>query len=88
MALLLKSLLMVASYLPLTGFSSSYESGELSGVRLPEYYAQSNGGAEVVGETAKCLLVNNIQHNGGLDSDKFAWALLQYRNTPLPGLEV
>ena len=39
-------------------------------------------------KTAKRLLMDNIQHNGGLDSDKFARALLQYRNTPLPDLEV
>ena len=52
------------------------------------YYTQSNGRAEVTVKTAKRLLMDNIQYNGGLDSDKFAQALLRYRNTPLPGLEV
>ena len=50
------------------------------------YYAQSNGRAEVAVKTAKRLLMGNMQASGGLDSDRFARALLQYRNTPLPGL--
>jgi hypothetical protein len=52
------------------------------------YYPQSNGRAEAAVKTAKRLLMDNMQSNGGLDNDRFARALLQYRNTPLPGLEV
>ena len=52
------------------------------------YYAQSNGRAEAAVKTAKRLLMDNMQGNGGLDNDRFARALLQYRNTPLPGLNV
>ena len=50
------------------------------------YYAQSNGRAEVAVKTAKRLLLDNMTPTGGLDTDRFARALLQYRNTPLPGI--
>ena len=50
------------------------------------YYAQSNGRAEVAVKTAKRLLLDNMTPTGGLDTDRFARALLQYRNTPLPGM--
>ena len=51
------------------------------------YYAQSNGRAEAAVKTAKRLLMDNIGINGSLDSDKFARAILQYRNTPLPDIQ-
>ena len=46
------------------------------------YYPQSNGRAENAVKTAKRLLYDHIS-NGSLDSDSFARALLQHRNTPL-----
>ena len=51
------------------------------------YYAQSNGRAELAVKTCKRLLRDNISAKGDLDNDKVARALLQYRNTPLPGLQ-
>lgn len=52
------------------------------------YYAQSNGRAEVAVKTAKRLLLENIARDGSLDTDRFARALLQYRNTPLAGVNL
>jgi len=50
------------------------------------HYAQSNGRAEAAVKTAKRLLADNISRSGQLDNDKFARAILQHRNTPLPGI--
>ena len=47
-------------------------------------YPQSNGRAEVAVKTAKRILRENITSTGSLDTDKVARAILQYRNTPLP----
>lgn len=47
------------------------------------YYAQSNGRAELGVKTSKRLIRGNLAADGSLDCDKFARAILQYRNTPL-----
>ena len=49
-------------------------------------YPQSNGRAEVAVKTAKRIIHNNHSPDGGLNTDKAARAILQYRNTPLPDI--
>ena len=49
-------------------------------------YAQSNGRAELGVKSAKRMIRGNALPNGSLDNDKFARAILQYRNTPLAGI--
>ena len=51
------------------------------------YYPQSNGRAELAVKTAKRLLRDNTSGSGELDTNGVTRALLQYRNTPLRGLE-
>ena len=51
------------------------------------YYPQSNGRAELAVKTAKRILTGNCV-NGDVDNDRVARALLQYRNTPLQGIEL
>ena len=48
------------------------------------YFPQSNGRAEVAVRSTKRLLEDNVETDGGLDSDRFVRALLQLRNTPAP----
>ena len=48
------------------------------------YNSESNGRAEVGVKAMKRLLVDNVNADGSLDSDKFVAAILQYRNTPDP----
>ena len=49
-------------------------------------YAQSNGRAELGVKSAKRIIRGNALPNGSLDNDKFARAIMQYRNTPLAGI--
>ena len=51
-------------------------------------YPQSNGRAEVGVKTAKRILLDNLNKDGSLDNDKVVAALLQYKNTPLPDIEL
>ena len=51
-------------------------------------YPQSNGRAELGVKTAKRIIHNNVASDGSLNTDKVARALLQYRNTPLPDLNL
>ena len=46
-------------------------------------YPQSNGRAEVAVKTGKRLIRENTSPGGGIDTNCFARAILQYRNTPL-----
>ena len=39
-------------------------------------------------KAAKCIIHNNRSSDGGLDTDTAARAILQYRNTPLPDIEL
>ena len=56
-------------------------------VRLSSaHYHQSNGRAEVGVKSMKGLLRGNTGRKGAIDTDKVAQALLQYRNTPLRGI--
>ena len=48
------------------------------------HYPQSNGRAELAVKTAKRILMGNTGPSGNLDNDKFARAIMEYRNTPLP----
>ena len=50
------------------------------------HYHQSNGRAEVGVKSMKRLLRGNTGRKGAIDTDKVAQALLQYRNTPLRGI--
>ena len=49
-------------------------------------YPQSNGRAEVAVKSAKRMIRDNLSPDGGLNNNKVAQALLQYRNTPLPDI--
>ena len=51
-------------------------------------YAQSNGRAELAVKAAKRIVLGNTTANGSLDNDRAARAILQYRNTPVPGLGI
>ena len=51
-------------------------------------YPQSNGRAELGVKTAKRILYDNISSRGTIDNDKVAQAIMQYRNTPLPDLQL
>ena len=56
-------------------------------VRLSSaHYHQSNGRAEVGVKSMKRLLRGSTGRKGAIDTDKVAQALLQYRNTPLRGI--
>jgi len=46
-------------------------------------YPQSNGRAEVAVKTAKRIIRETTSTGGSLQNDKAAFAILQYRNTPL-----
>ena len=50
------------------------------------YYHQSNGRAEAGVKSLKHLLKGNTGPKGSIKSDQVAHALLQYRNTPLRGI--
>ena len=52
------------------------------------YYPQSNGRAELAVKSAKRLLREHTTCNGDLNNDAVARALLQYRNTPIQGLNL
>ena len=54
----------------------------LSSVSFPH----SNCRAELGVKTAKRLIRDNVGPHGSLDTDRFARALMQYRNTPLQGI--
>ena len=56
----------------------------LSSIAFP----QSNGRAEVAVKTAKRIIHNNTSPDGSLDNDKAARGILQYRNTPLPDINL
>ena len=51
------------------------------------YYAQSNGRAEAGVKSLKRLLMGNTGSRGSINTDAVAQALLQYRNTPLRGVD-
>jgi histone H3/H4 len=51
-------------------------------------YPQSNGRAEAAVKAAKRIIHNNVSPSGSLDNDKVACAILQYRNTPLPDINL
>ena len=51
------------------------------------HYPQSNGRAEAAVRSGKRILRDNVKGNGSLDTDETAKALMQYRNTPLRGIE-
>ena len=51
-------------------------------------YPQSNGRAEVGVKTMKRIIRDCTSTNGDLNNDKAMAAILQYRNTPLPDVEL
>ena len=55
--------------------------------RSPAYYAQSNGRAEAGVKSLKRLLMGNTGSRGFINTDAVASALLEYRNTPLRGVD-
>ena len=54
--------------------------------RSAPYFPQSNRRAELAVKAAKRIIYDNVKADGSLDTDKAHRALLQYRNTPLPGV--
>ena len=55
--------------------------------RSSAYYPQSNGRAEAAVKSLKRLLMGNTGRSGSIDTDNVAKALMQYRNTPLRGID-
>ena len=51
------------------------------------HYPQSNGRAEAAVRSAKRMIRDNTRGDGSLDTDEAAKAMMQYRNTPLRGIE-
>jgi len=51
-------------------------------------YPQSNGRAELGVKSAKRIVRDNIDRSGSINTNSFARALLQYRNTPLPDIQL
>lgn len=51
-------------------------------------YPQSNGRAELGVKSSKRILYDNISNNGSIDNDRVSRAILQYRNTPLPDINL
>ena len=51
-------------------------------------YSQSNGRAEAAVKTAIRLIMNNTTRAGSLDTDGMMQGLLQYRKTPLQGVDL
>ena len=51
-------------------------------------YPQSNGRAEAAVKTAKRLIMDNTTRKGSLNTDRMMQGLLQYRNTPLQGIDL
>ena len=51
-------------------------------------YPQSNGRAELGVKAAKRIIHNNIASDGSLNTDNAARAIITYRNTPLPDLQL
>ena len=52
------------------------------------HYPQSNGRAELGVKSAKRIINGNTDKSGSLDNDKAARAILQYRNTPIPDINL
>ena len=51
-------------------------------------YPQSNGRAEASVKSAKKIIHDNTNPDGSLNNDRFARAILQHRNTPIPELGI
>ena len=51
-------------------------------------YPQSNGRAELGVKSAKRIISENTSKDGSLNNDKAAHAIMQYRNTPLPHINL
>ena len=51
-------------------------------------YPHSNSRAEAGVKTAKRILLENLNKDGSLNNDKVTAALLQYKNTPLPDIDL
>jgi hypothetical protein len=51
-------------------------------------YAQSNGRAELGVKSSKRIIYDNASPSGSIDNDKVARAILQYRNTPIAGINL
>ena len=49
-------------------------------------YLQSNGQAELTVKTIKRIVNGNTGPQGSLNNDNVAWAILQYRNTPIQNI--
>ena len=51
-------------------------------------YPQSNGRAELGVKAAKRIIHNNVASDGSLNTDAAARAIIAYRNTPLPDINM
>ena len=56
--------------------------------RSSAYYPQSNGRAELGVKAGKRIIHNNISSDGSLNNNNVARAILTYRNTPLPDIDL
>ena len=67
-----------------SGFKRFLKQWNVSHRKSSSEYPQSNGRAELGVKSAKRIILDNADHNGSIDNDQVAKAILQYRNTPLP----
>ena len=69
-------------------FSNFLETWGIHHRKSSAEYPQSNGRAEVGVKTMKRIIRDNTSSNGDLNNDKVLAAILQYKNTPLPDVDL
>ena len=82
-----RSAQLVVPSLPHTTFKISFRDSLLDTLS-PAEHPQSNGRAELGVKSAKRIIFDNVTPDGSLRSDTAAGDILQYRNTPLPEINL